>query len=332
VKAALFLFILSGFWGNLFAQQSDTLLPIKLDTVTLEAFRSKTQWKQAAAASRILSEKELQSAGSNTLLSVMNTVAGLRMEERSPGSYRLSIRGSMLRSPFGVRNVKVYWNGFPLSDGGGNTYLNLVDLQQFNTIEILKGPSGSLYGAGTGGVILLNIGLPGNGAENKDQYQTQFSGGSYGMYQENLGWTHQSGHFKSIFYQGLQASDGYREQSAMHKKTISYLAGWDLKQHQLELLTWYTDLNYQTPGGITLAQMQLNPTLSRQAAGALPGAIQQQSGIFNKTVLLDCAINLKQGSIRSSNPLYLSTIPASRIPSSPTMNTGMKPIQVPALK
>jgi iron complex outermembrane receptor protein len=46
------------------------------------------------------------------------------MEERSPGSYRLNIRGSSLRSPFGVRNVKIYYNNIPFTDPGGNTYLN----------------------------------------------------------------------------------------------------------------------------------------------------------------------------------------------------------------
>ena len=42
------------------------------------------------------------------------------MEERSPGSYRLSIRGSLLRSPFGVRNVKLYLDDFIFTDAGGN--------------------------------------------------------------------------------------------------------------------------------------------------------------------------------------------------------------------
>ena len=49
---------------------------------------------------------------------------GVRMEERSPGSYRLNIRGSSIRSPFGVRDVKIYYNEIPLTDPGGNTYLN----------------------------------------------------------------------------------------------------------------------------------------------------------------------------------------------------------------
>jgi len=62
------------------------------------------------------------------------------MEERSPGSYRLSMRGSLLRSPFGVRNIKIYMDDLPLTDATGNTYLNLIDLNQLSSIEITSKP------------------------------------------------------------------------------------------------------------------------------------------------------------------------------------------------
>ncbi len=79
------------------------------------------------------------------------------MEERSPGSYRLTIRGSLLRSPFGIRNVKVYIDELPLTDAGGNTYLNLIDPQAIERVEVLKGPDGSLFGANSGGVVLIDL-------------------------------------------------------------------------------------------------------------------------------------------------------------------------------
>ena len=78
------------------------------------------------------------------------------MEERSPGSYRFNIRGSSLRSPFGVRNVKVYYNDIPLTDPGGQTYLNNLGFYNYTSVEIIKGPGSSLYGAGTGGVMLID--------------------------------------------------------------------------------------------------------------------------------------------------------------------------------
>ena len=75
-----------------------------------------------------------------TLVSGLNTLPGVRMEERSPGSYRLSIRGSLLRSPFGVRNIKIYLDDFPLTDAGGNTYLNALDPSSISSMEIWRGP------------------------------------------------------------------------------------------------------------------------------------------------------------------------------------------------
>ncbi len=85
-----------------------------------------------------------------SFVAAMNTIAGIRMEERSPGSYRLSIRGSLLRSPFGIRNVKIYFDQFPLTDAGGNSYLNALDMAAAENIQVLKGPQSSIYGANSG--------------------------------------------------------------------------------------------------------------------------------------------------------------------------------------
>jgi iron complex outermembrane receptor protein len=71
------------------------------------------------------------------MLESINQIAGARMEERSP-SYRISSR-KHLRSPFGVRNVKVYLDDFILSDASGNTYFNVVSPELINRMEIYKG-------------------------------------------------------------------------------------------------------------------------------------------------------------------------------------------------
>src|SRR5207245_1200850 len=120
----------------------------------------------------------------NSLVSSMNTVPGVRMEERSPGSYRLSIRGSLLRSPFGVRDVKVYYDEIPLTDAGGNTYLNAIDVNSVQGIEILKGPDGSLFGANSGGVVLIS---PVNRYNDNNYLSAELNGGSYGLFHENIG-------------------------------------------------------------------------------------------------------------------------------------------------
>ncbi len=254
-----------------------------LQRVEVEVFKSKVQWKASPIAIASLSSKELQWYSPISMVPVINQLPGIRMEERSPGSYRLSVRGSLLRSPFGVRNLKLYWNQIPLSDATGNAYLNLIELSDLEGITFLKGPSASIYGAGTGGVVLL---------QSKQEFSTQkqdranlgLTVGSYGMIHQSAGWQHQDKKFYSSLQQSHMKSDGYREQSAMEKKHLKYNAALLLGKHQLELLSFYTNLFYQTPGGITLSQMQLNPKLSRQATASLPSAITQNASILNKTI------------------------------------------------
>ncbi len=261
-------------------QQNDSILT----DVLVNAFHSRIRWKATPVAISMISAREMQRYGNGSMVPVMNSLPGIRMEERSPASYRLSIRGSLLRSPFGVRNIKVYWNDIPLTDAGGNTYLNLIDLSQITQAAILKGPASSTYGAGTGGVLLLrseNLPQP----EKPHRFSTSISTGANGYFQEQVGWQYDKEGFHSSLQQSHLSATGYREQSNSRRDMIKWEAGLKIKKHQFNLLAFYTDLFYQTPGGITLAQMQQNPKLSRQPAGSLPGAIQQQAAIYNKTVL-----------------------------------------------
>ena len=124
-----------------------------LDEVVVQAYAYNRPLVFVPASIGVLTLNEIQRFNETTFVQSVNTIPGVRMEERSPGSYRLSVRGSTLRSPFGVRNVKVYWNNIPLTDPGGNTYLNQLDPAMIGSTEIIKGPGSSLYGAGKGGVL-----------------------------------------------------------------------------------------------------------------------------------------------------------------------------------
>jgi iron complex outermembrane receptor protein len=124
----------------------------------------------------------------------------------------------------------------------------------------------------------------------KDTSRSSFSvgmnTGSFGLIQENASWQYQSKNFSSNFTHNYIQSQGYRDQSALKKQGFKYEAALKMKAHQFQLLSSYTNMIYQTPGGINLAQMLLKPQLSRQASGNLPSAIQQQAGIYNKTSFL----------------------------------------------
>jgi iron complex outermembrane receptor protein len=155
------------------AQNNNATSPdtVSLNAVTVTAFSSGLKWKDVPASVALLNKQQLMRYDGTSMVPLLNTIAGVRMEERSPGSYRLSMRGSLLRSPFGVRNVKIYMDDVPLTDATGNTYLNLIDLNELSSIEIIKGPSSSFYGANTGGAVILNT-------DDKRGIDAGLSGGS----------------------------------------------------------------------------------------------------------------------------------------------------------
>jgi iron complex outermembrane receptor protein len=137
----------------------------------------------------------------------------VRLEERSPGSYRLNIRGSTLRSPFGVRNVKVYWNDIPFTDPGGNTYLNQLSFSNIQSVEVIKGPAGSIYGAGTGGAVLLQS----QAGAWQPGISTGYTGGSFNTNAFNIQVRGGTDERRNSFTFSHQNSDGYRLHTNMRR-------------------------------------------------------------------------------------------------------------------
>jgi iron complex outermembrane receptor protein len=259
-------------------EKSDTTRT--LEEVVVNAYQYNRSLKESPVALSVVAEKDFNRFNSSSIVSTMNTIPGVRMEERSPGSYRFSIRGSTLRSPFGVRNVKFYWNGLPLTDGGGNTYLNLLDFDAFGRAEVIKGPGASLYGAGTGGVVLLS-----NPFAKQNQIQLSASGGSFGLQRYQASGTFGSSKKKLFVNYAHQQSNGYRQQSAMRRDALNLEGKFSLTEKSgLHMSIFYTDLYYQTPGGLTLTQYNANPAQARPTSGSTAGAVQQQAAIYNKTI------------------------------------------------
>src|SRR6188474_393901 len=186
-----------------------------LNEVVVRAYLYNRPVSEVPAAVVTLDQKDFDRFNNTSFLPAVNLVPGVRMEERSPGSYRFSIRGSLLRSPFGVRNVKMYWNGLPLTDGGGNTYLNLLDFNSITSSEIIKGPGGSLYGAGTGGVVLFTKDPSNPGLK----LSTVF--GSYGLQRYQFSAQVGRDKVKASIQYGHQQSDGYRVQTKMDRDALN---------------------------------------------------------------------------------------------------------------
>lgn len=273
----------------------------------MRAYESNRSLLTTAASVGLLSRRDLvQRFATPTLVAAMNTLPGVRMDERSPGSYRLSIRGSLIRSPFGVRNVKVYYQDMPLTDAAGNTPLNALDVRMLGRLEVIKGPSGSLYGANTGGTVLLSGPSVSPGTS---QVEVNALGGGYG--QVGYGVLAQSATERSsvtLSVNHLQAT-GYREQSGMVRDNVALTGTFRPDDQQtLTTLFIYSDLAYQTPGGLTEAQFRASPQAARPATRTLPGSAEQGAGIYQKVGYLGLSHTMAWSSRwQTTNVLYGSS-------------------------
>ncbi len=251
-----------------------------IDEETVTVFGRNSTVTNAAAAVTIINKNILNKYDQQSFTTAFNTVPGVKMDERSPGSYRLNIRGNLLRSTFGVRNVKMYLNDLPITDASGNTYFNELAPALISNVQIIKGPGGSMYGAGTGGVVLMR-----NDAIEQPSTSIQITGGSYGLFTAsatNHSSTKKASHAFTIAH---QQTDGYREQSAMRRDVAGYTGSYRLNEKRnLTATAYYSNLFYQTPGGLTEAQVTANPTQARPATALFKSAVAQKAALYLSTI------------------------------------------------
>ena len=252
-----------------------------LQEVVVSAYEQNRRLADVSAAIGVITTAEWNRYNKMSIVPAMNSIPGVRMEERSPGSYRISFRGSTLRSPFGVRNVKVYLDGIPFTDPGGNTYLTQLAPFDMYSLELIKGPAGSLYGAATGGALLIKT--------RPNFWQSGFTAEySYGSFNSNtinaqvrLG-NQQAG---NIIDYSHQSSDGYRNHTNLRRDIVSWESMLKNTDKQtLSTYAFYGDLYYQTPGALTLAEYNANPKQARPAAGGNPSAEQSQAAILSENI------------------------------------------------
>jgi len=265
------------FTALLSAQKKDSAELIS--EVQIDAYKKPAAFISSTKSVSVVSENLINQNPPERMLESINQISGARMEERSPGSYRISLRGSTLRSPFGVRNVKVYLDDFIFSDASGNIYFNVISPELIKRMEIYKGPEGGDYGAVTGGTVLLKT-------TSSENTSANLAVGSYGTFNQSFNLSRQLGkHFVEIF-QNYYQTDSYREQSKVLRKQIFLKDNFQYsEQGLLKAMILYADLDYQTPGGLTLEQMELNRKQARPATKTVPGAKDQDAGIRNKMIL-----------------------------------------------
>ena len=174
---------------------------------------------------------------------------------------RISIRGFGARSAFGIRGIKLIVDGIPETTPDGQGQLDNLNLGIIERVEVIRGPSASLYGNASGGVIKINSisNFENNFVNLKSTY------GSYGMqnYQGSFGLKRLNS--EALVHLNKISSDGYRDRSRIEQ--INFLSSLRLNTKGIGVFSGslsYTDSPYAgDPGGLTDQERNNNRSQAR---------------------------------------------------------------------
>ena len=170
---------------------------------------------------------------------------------------QISTRGFGSRSAFGVRGIRLYADGIPLTMPDGQGQAGTFDLGSAKSIEVMRGPFSALYGNSSGGVVqIFTVDGP------KDPtVSSSFTTGSYGTNRESVKIGGTNGDFNyNIDYSHFE-SDGYRDHSAVRKDLFNSKLEFQLNEDtRLTVLATYMDQPLaQDPQGLSITDFQNNP-------------------------------------------------------------------------
>ncbi len=246
-------------------QQIDQVKLTQLDLLVVTIER---QFMQNPLGSKVfpvtaIGYKELESTNQFSMQDALNQLPGVKMDSRGyNGSRRLNLRGTLTRSPFGVRNVRMTMNGFPITSSDGASALELLEPADIREINIYKGPTGSYEMSGTGGVLATQL-----RTRKQGEYAVQIGAGEF---QGNLGVARAYGAVglgKNKFTGTLSAvyseNGGFRTHEANDKTQINFNGKYTVNNNRVyDLLAMVYDGYWELPGHLRLEAVEEDRTQS----------------------------------------------------------------------
>jgi iron complex outermembrane receptor protein len=137
-----------------------------------------------------------------------------------PRDLGISIRGSNARNGFGIRNIVVLEDGFPVTQPDGLSRTDLTDPHAYGGVDVYRGPSSAMFGNyATGGAI--NFRLWRGGEINGARYGTE--GGSFGYLNNYAIVGGRSEKFEGTAFASDVRGDGFITHSSFNTQTVNAL-------------------------------------------------------------------------------------------------------------
>lgn len=229
--------------------------------ITATSSEDKTDLRQPASIVK-LTDKELDRGNGLYLSDAINTnVPGVYMGRRTiSGGQQFNIRGygngargtNGVSSNFDGQGSKVYLNGIPVTDAEGITVMDDIDFASLSKVDVIKGPSGTLYGLAIAGVVNLQTE---KAAKNETSISQNTAFGSYGLMRSTTQIAIGGEKSSLMVNYGRQKQDGYMVHTASHKDFVNLVGDFNLNEkQQISTYIGFSDSYDERNGELTIQQ------------------------------------------------------------------------------
>ncbi len=185
----------------------DSLKTVRLDEVVVTGTKSEIPVEKSGKSIFKINRKDIETSGSRNVADLLNQVPGVQMDGNF-GPLGTNI-GYFLRGASSRRTL-ILIDGVPFNDPSGidQTYdLRLLDLDQVESIEVLKGGLSTLYGTGAAAGV-INITLK----KSSEKFLSGNLGVEYGSFntiKTNLNLSGKADKVSYLINGGYRRSDGF---------------------------------------------------------------------------------------------------------------------------
>ena len=233
---------------------------VTLDPIVVTATRSAERAFAVPASVDVIDASTLRDGQPQVNLSeTLGRIPGVFAADRQNYAQDLQIssRGFGARAAFGVRGVRLYQDGIPVTMPDGQGQTGSFSLLSAQRVEILRGPFSALYGNASGGVISVFTEDP----PEAPLATMTVGGGSYGTgtFGVKLGGTTQRA--GGTFAASEFITDGYRDHSSARRDVTNAKLVLDATGSTRVTLIGNTQYQPETqdPLGLTRSQWAANP-------------------------------------------------------------------------
>lgn len=271
------------------SETDTTALSRKIDEVTISAFRSPYNLFNIPAPINVITPVQLEMGNSLTTVEALNQAPGLLMQSGTLNTNRLTIRGIGARTPYATNKIKAYFGEIPLTSGDGETTLEDLENTAIKRVEIIKGPSSSLFGAGLAGVILFH---PKTTAQNFAQNQTTI--GSFGTIKNILSAGVNNDKMNIFALGAILKSDGFRENNQTHRSNVLINSVYSFSENtNLQVLLKGTKMNAYIPSSLDWPTFQESPEKAASNWANIKGYEEYTNGQFGLSLNISTNNNHK---------------------------------------